>query len=969
MLHVHTVFSLLDGMCQPKALARRARELGLETCAVTDHGHMGGVVETYQALRKEGVGAVVGMETVGHHILLARNLDGYRALMSTATDLELPADVGGLVVLTGCVRAPVPSALRAGKSDLARSRLRGLISRFGRDNVRVELQATADPHLSLNPALAELAAGEGVKCVLTNDVHYLDPDDAEAQNILMAMRQRTCDGFRHPAPVYYLRDLRGLGWDWAWDESLALARECASLVLPLGKHYLPKFADDEDGLLASRAREGLVALGKTSQEYRQRLDYELDVIRGQGFSGYFLIVAEFVAWARGNGVAVGPGRGSGAGSLVAWALGITGLDPLAHGLLFERFLNPERVSLPDFDVDFCQEGRDRVIDHVREKYGRENVAQIATYMALSPKSAIKDVARIMGMSFAKVNEHTSQIPAILKAATEDEEAMSPWDLAMARAPAMARDPEMSRVLDIARRLMGCCRQLGLHAGGVVIGQRPVSHYSPLTRDGTTQYDMNSVEAAGLVKFDFLGLKTLDVIAQAQGDLDMSRLPLDDKGVYDDLASGDTWGVFQLESGGMTRVCRQMRPKKFHDLSDLVALFRPGPKESGMLDSYLRARRGEEDVSYPHPLLEPVLKDTYGTMVYQEQVMEAVRVLAGYTMGGADKVRKAMGKKLRGEMDAQRLVFIRGCADRGIGEGLASKIFDDIAKFAGYSFNRSHSAGYAILSYQTAYLKRYRLPWFVAALMSRESDEALIRYFRQARNKGLRFLGPCVLDSGVHFQVAGPQTLRWSLSAIKGLGEASVRDVIDHRPYQDFFDLVAKTSLGRGSLARMIDAGCFDVWSPNRAAFLAALPRALDHRRRRQVPLFPPRLDADVGAWTGEEVWARESGVLGAYVTRHPARELLSHHMTVSRHGHGRQVTGVIVDIYESRTRDGDLWARLVLEDENKSCDVILWPSVYALDPGLIRLLRPLTVRGDWGEDGVFKAREYNAPKEDSACDN
>lgn len=953
-LHVHTIHSLLDGMCAPKVLAQRCRELGLGACAITDHGHMGGVIAGYKELKKEGVRAIVGMEidVDGHHlVLLARDLDGYKNLMTTATLVargpvtlaQIPAP--GLCVLTACVRGSVPRALLAGGDG--RAEIDALVAHFGPENVGVEIQITSGPHPRLNDALRSLARGRGLRTVLTNDVHYPRAEDAEAQNMLMALRQGRRIGdprlFQHPAPVYYLKsaeEMAALGDHEALDGALWFADRCR-LKLDLGHPDLPKFADDERALVVDLARAGLKARGLTGSEYRQRLDRELSVITDMGFSGYFLIVHEFVNWARANGVPVGPGRGSGAGSLVAYALHITDLDPLVHGLVFERFLNPERVSMPDFDIDFGQTLRDRVIDHVAEKYGREHVAQIATYSTLNPKSAIKDVAKALGMPFAEVNDYTSIIPTALRAHDEDEEALEPWDLAMSHAPELVargrRDPEYARLLTIAHSLTGCCRQTGKHAGGVVIGRRPITDYTPLTAEGLTQYDMKSVEAAGLVKFDFLGVKTLNVIDRAarEAHVDVSVVGLDDDGVYESLSRGRTWGVFQLESPGMTSLCRQIEPTRFEDLGDIVALYRPGPKESGMLDEFVARRRGQSPVDYLHPLLEPVLKSTWGTIVYQEQVMDIARVLAGYTMGGADLLRRAMGKKLPEEMHAQRRTFVDGCRAHDIDGELANKLFDSIDYFCGYSFNKAHSAGYALIAYHTAWLKLHHPLEFTAALLSSECGnvEVIARYVREARVQGLKILAPDVNVSSADF-VVDDGAVRWGLGAVSGLGEVLVAQLVANGPYASFWDLGARGGLNTRGLEALVDSGACDGLGPDRASMRASVSRALGERKRPRGPGLFVDLEPEfvhVSEFRIEDLETREFGALGTYLVHHPAARVdIDTWPTPSTYtGGGGCVAGVIVDV-DRRRRKRDLapWARVTIEDTRGHMDLILMPDEF-----------------------------------------
>jgi DNA polymerase-3 subunit alpha len=956
-LHVHSVYSHLDGLNTPKDLARAAADAGQSALALTDHGNIGGAIRHYQACEKAGIKPILGMEVQvggGHMTLLARDLTGYASLRALATahahgplDLKtLAANARGLIALTGCILGHVPAALAKRDVDGARARLKTLVKIFGRVNVGVEIQFHG-PLAPMAPALCDLAREQSLLPVATNDVHYLRPSDGEAQNVLMAIRQGKRLGdkslFQHPGPDYWLKteremlDGQGLGFRRAVENAGLFADMC-DVKLELGKPELPRYADDEDAVLARLADK---MLEEDGDEYQRRQDWELGIIKDMGYSGYYLIVQDFVNWARNNGVAVGPGRGSGAGSLVAYALGITDLDPMVNKLFFERFLNPERVSMPDFDIDFSQAGREKVIDYVRERWGHDKVGQIATYIKLNPKSAIKDVARTLGMSFNEVNAETRVIPDAIRAQTDAEKKMSVFDLAMSKAPHLATlGGQWPQVLSIARQLTGCVRQMGKHPGGVVIGLRPLTEYTPLTADGLTAYDMKDVETVGLVKFDFLGVKTLDVIDMASNwaSVNLYRGTLDDQAVYELMATGNTWGMFQIESPGMTETCRRLLVDCFNDVTAAVALYRPGPKESGMLDDYVARKHGDEPPKPPHDLLSGVLADTFGTIVYQEQVMQCAQILAGYSLGAADLLRRAMGKKIQKEMDAQRQGFVEGCQSHSkMTEDEANHLFDVIDKFAGYGFNRSHAAAYALVAYQTAWLKLYHPVEFTAALLSIEGEkqEVLSRYVREARSQSIVVLPPDVNKSLSHFTVEDG-AVRWGLQSIKGLGEAQVPDVVAGRPYTDFFDLAVRSRLPAKGLKTLVEAGACDCFG-TRPRHWASAERAVSEAKRLnadgargQSTMFSlpaPEL-AHAGDWSEDGRLAREYSALGAYFSGHPMAHYQGHPTPGTWEGQ-QTIAGLIVDSYvRARKSDDRLWSRVTIEDGRKHKVVLVFADVY-----------------------------------------
>ena len=758
-LHLHTLYSLLDGAIRLPDLMKSCADNGMKAVAVTDHGNMFGVVNFYQEAKKHGIKPVIGFEAyvagdkgmgdksqrIGNHlVLLAQNDTGYRNLryLSTKSFTEgfyydprvdkqiLRAHSEGVIALTACMAGAVPKAIRRNDMDEARKEVRDLKSIFG-GRLYLEIQSNAlKEQLPVNHGICALAREEGLPLVATADSHYVKRGDAKAHEVLMAIASgRTFDDpkrLRHeteelyiksPAEMYgALEAVTGVGAEWkeAVHNSWQIAQLC-NVEIDLTSKFLPKFQVPEgetlDSYIQRRAREGLderfAEIARTGRRidgdlYRERLERELGVIISMGFSGYFLIVQDFINWAKRNGIPVGPGRGSGAGSLVAYSLRITDIDPLPYHLLFERFLNPERVSMPDFDVDFCQDRRGEVINYVTEKYGKENVAQIITYGALSAKSAIKDVARVMGLPFAEVNELTRNIPALIDGHPPTIEK------ALQHEPKLRQiqedKPVFKQIIEFARALEGLTRSTGMHAAGVVIGEKPLWEYVPLCKgqngELVTQFAKDEVELAGLVKFDFLGLTTLTVIDEAvklvdrrvAEKIDIALLPLDDKKTYDLISRGDTAGIFQMESSGFTEMVKKLKPSVFEDVIAAGALYRPGPLESGMVDVFINRKHGRERVSYTHPLLETLLKDTYGVIVYQEQVMQIAQVLAGYSLGRADLLRRAMGKKKAEEMAKERGGFVEGCAKNAVPERVANEIFDLMEKFAEYGFNKCVAGG-------------------------------------------------------------------------------------------------------------------------------------------------------------------------------------------------------------------------------------------------------------------------------------
>ncbi len=952
-LRVRSAYSLLDGALHPPAIVALAQEHALPAVGLVDKRNLFGALEFAMKASSAGVQPIIGAilpiardqveieanmrrPPADDLVLLAQNDAGYGNLMrlmsmaylESAAEhdpevaLETLAELQeGLIALTGGPDGAVDRLLRAGQGDQAERRLRALANIFpGR--LYVELQRFGRPEEAIvEPRLVELAYKLDLPLVATNDVRFGPAEMHEAHDALLAIsdgrrlededRRRSTPEYRFKSPA----EMRLLFADLpeAIDNTLVIARRCA--VMPESrKPILPNFETgdgrDEETELRAQAQAGLEGRLKgmgasedAARPYRERLDYELGVIVQMGFPGYFLIVAEFIQWAKGRGIPVGPGRGSGAGSVVAWALTITDLDPLRFGLLFERFLNPERVSMPDFDIDFCQDRRDEVITHVQSKYGRDKVAQIITFGKLQARAVLRDVGRVFGMPYGQIDRLCKLVPnnpanpVTLAQAIEGEPALKEM---------RRTDEQIAALLDTALKLEGLYRNTSTHAAGVVIGDRPLDQLVPLYRDPrsdmpVTQFNMKWVETAGLVKFDFLGLKTLTVISDAlkllqrRGiELDIETLPLDDRKTFDLLASGHTAGVFQLEGSGMRDMLKRLKPNRFEDIIAVVALYRPGPMDN--IPSYIARKHGSETVVYPHPTLQPILEETYGIIIYQEQVMQIAQVLAGYSLGGADLLRRAMGKKIKAEMAAQRETFVAGSVGRGVDERKASEIFDLVDKFAGYGFNKSHAAAYALVAYQTAYLKANYPVEFVAASMTHDmhNTDKLSLFRRELDRLEAPLLPPDVNRSDALFTVEKSETgrlsVRYALGAIRNVGKPAAAAIVAGRadgPFTDVADMAARLDANRVNkrqIETLARAGAFDSLDPSRARIFAgaetitrAAQAAAEERTSNQTNLFGGSEDGaqpslrlpDVTPWSDAEQLAHELEAIGMYLSAHP----------------------------------------------------------------------------------------------------
>ncbi|HWJ76189.1 MAG TPA: DNA polymerase III subunit alpha [Kaistia sp.] len=957
-LRVHSPYSLLEGALPLKTLSKLAIADRMPALALTDTGNLFGALEFSEKMAEIGIQPIIGCQMaiafddgfepgrkgpsgqkqLADIVLLAAEESGYwnlvrlvsRSFMETdAADrphvaiADLEAASAGLILLTGGTAGPVDQALRAGQGSFAEARLQRLSEAFG-DRLYVELQRHGGESERVEGELVALAYRHGLPLIATNEPFFPKRDDYEAHDALIAIAEGAVvaeEKRRRLSPEHYFKtraEMMALFADLpeATANTVEVALRCHYRPVKR-KPILPRFAGaDADAATAEAAevealkdgaRSGLakrlsahgLAPGLTEEDYRSRLEFELNVIEKMKFPGYFLIVADFIQWAKSQGIPVGPGRGSGAGSLVAWSLTITDLDPMRFALLFERFLNPERVSMPDFDIDFCQDRRDEVIRYVQQKYGVDQVAQIITFGTLQARAVLRDVGRVLQMPYGQVDRLCKLVPqnpanpVSLDKAIEDEPRLR---------AARDEDPTVARLLDMARKLEGLYRHASTHAAGIVIGDRRLDALVPLYRDPrssmpVTQFNMKWVESAGLVKFDFLGLKTLTVLETAVAlvakrgiKLDLSALPLDDKPTYDMLMRGETVGVFQLESQGMRKALVGMKPDRFEDIIALVALYRPGPMDN--IPVYNARKHGEEKPDYLHPLLESVLKETYGVIIYQEQVMQIAQILSGYSLGEADLLRRAMGKKIKAEMDAQRARFVDGAVAQGLAKDRADLIFDLLAKFADYGFNKSHAAAYALVSYHTAYLKANYPTEFLAASMTLDmgNTDKVNDFRREALRLGIEVGLPSVNRSGAVFDVEDGRIL-YSLAAIKGVGAQAVEHLVEARgnkPFRDLATFAARVNpriLNKRTLESLVCAGAFDDLERDRARVFAGIERimGIGNRVVEGVALGQDELFGGAGAaeplvlppaepWMPADRLQKEFAVVGFYLSAHPLDE-------------------------------------------------------------------------------------------------
>ena len=1032
-LRLHTEFSLIDGLLRVRPALERVAELGMPAVAITDHHNFFGLVKAYKAAADLGVKLIAGadvhlvdpLDQGRHHefCLLAQNERGYRNLMLLLSrsyqqgqylgrprvDQDWIAEYAeGVIALSGGRRGDIGQALLNGREDDARAAIERWQHCFP-DRFYLELQRTgrADEERYLHAAV-DLASRYSCPVVATNDVRFLQADEFEAHEARVCIGDgRTLDDPRRVraySEQQYLRSAEEMAELFAdipeaLENSVEIARRC-SLSLSLGQPSLPEYpvpsGETIDQFLGRLSFEGLRRRfphwdDSRLKPYCKRLEFELETINQMGFPGYFLVVMDFIQWAKDQDIPVGPGRGSGAGSLVAYALGITDLDPIEYDLLFERFLNPERVSMPDFDVDFCMERRDEVIDYVAQTYGRQAVSQIITFGTMAAKAVVRDVARVQGKPYGLADRMSKLIPfevgMTLSKALEQEEQL---------VALLEEDSSAQEIWDMAVQLEGVTRNAGKHAGGVVIAPGALTDFSPIycDEDGSgvvTQYDKNDVEEAGLVKFDFLGLRTLTIIqwatqmidARATAPLDIDAIPLDDPDVFRLMQAGDTTAVFQLESRGMKELIKNLRPDCFEDIIALVALFRPGPLQSGMVENFINRKHGREPLAYPdaqyqHEWLQPILEPTYGIILYQEQVMQIAQVLAGYTLGGADLLRRAMGKKKPEEMAKQRSVFEEGAAAKGIDPILAIKIFDLVEKFAGYGFNKSHSAAYALVSYQTAWLKTHYPSEFMAAVMSSEIDntDKLLTFRDEAKRMGLVVQPPSIQSGEYAFSVDDAGHIRYGLGAIKGLGEGPIGNLLAAReegPFSSLFDLCARTDprkMNRRALEALIKSGALDELGVERWVMLAALDDAIkaaeqlaSNTAAGMTDLFGDVMTASEtsddlyqehrGArpWSLTELLNAEKESLGSFLSGHPmeafeteVRKFAPRRIRELQANNQGVVAGLIMDIRTIKTQRGPM-AVLTLDDGSGQLEATVYNDVFTEHRDLLQKDRIVLLEG------------------------
>ena len=1024
-LRVHSAYSLSEGAIKVDKIAALAREAAMAAVAITDSANLFGALEFSQACAAKGVQPIIGCQ-IGLArtdkpglppdpvVLLAQDAAGLANLQrlsslgfttSDPADPQLPLrtvldHAAGLILLTGGTNGPLARLLAEARQPEADALLRQFAEAFD-DRTVVELHRHGlQLERAIEPGLIALADAAGLPLVATNECFFAHPAMHEAHDALLCIaagrtmadperRRVTAEHWFKPAAA-----MRALFADLpeACDNTLAIARQCAVMaetrkpLLPVCPKVRPGTTEEET--LRQMAREGLarrMAGIADRAAYEARLEYELDVIAAMGFPGYFLIVADFIQWAKAQGIPVGPGRGSGAGSVAAWALTITDLDPLRFGLLFERFLNPERVSMPDFDIDFCQDRRDEVIEYVRREYGADRVAQIITFGKLQARAAVRDTGRVLGLPFGQVNRVAELIPnnpakpVTLQQAIDGEPKLQDM---------RTDDEAVRRLLEVALQLEGLYRHASTHAAGLVIGDRPLVELVPLYRDPksdtlVTQYSMKYVEQAGLVKFDFLGLTTLTILQRALAYMadapDLDRLPLDDPATYAMLAKGDAGGVFQFESAGMRDVLRQMRPDRFEDLIAAVALFRPGPMAN--IPDYCRRKHGEAWQA-PHPELDAILGETYGIMVYQEQVMQIAQTMGGYSLGGADLLRRAMGKKIRAEMDAQRKTFVDGATGRGIPQATAVEVFELMAKFADYGFNKSHAAAYALVAYQTAWMKTNHPVEFLAACMSLAigNTDKLAALRQEAERLGIRVLPPDINRSGADFTVDvdqdGKPAIRYALAAVKKVGLAAMQALVasrGDRMFRDATDLAGRVDprqLNKMQVENLVRAGACDSIAPNRAQLFAGADLVLrraqadaEQKESGQIGLFggaapqPIRLP-DIPDWPPLERLGFEAEAIGFHLTAHPLDMYAALLKRLGAIGSGGleaaasagvtrvKLAGCVIARKEGRTRSGSRMAWVRLSDAAGSYEVTFFSEALAAFGELLRDGAPILVTAD-----------------------
>ncbi len=1049
-LHVHTEYSLLDGSCKIKELIERVKDLGMEHIAITDHGNMYGVIDFYRAAKAAGINPVIGCEVYvapgsrhdrelskgeeryNHLVLLARNNTGYANLMKIVSlgftegfyykprvDYEVLEQYHeGIIALSACLAGIVAANLRQGQYEQAKKEAMRLMGIFGKENFYLELQDHGiAEQKNVNQGLLRMSQETGIELVATNDVHYIMDKDAEAHDILLCIQTKKLvsdeDRMRYEGGQFYLKseeEMREL-FPYALqavENTAKIASRC-QVEITFGEYKLPKF-DVPEGYtafeyLTKLCTEGLEKhYGKEAAVHNARLMEELEVIRTMGFVDYFLIVWDFIRFARERKISVGPGRGSAAGSIVSYTLGITNIDPIRYNLLFERFLNPERVTMPDIDIDFCYERRPEVIDYVMEKYGKDHVVQIVTFGTMAARGVIRDVGRVLDLPYSYVDSIAKAVPmelgiTIEKALEHNPELKAVYDT----------DEQARNLIEMSKRLEGLPRHTSMHAAGVLISPRPVDEYVPLSKaaDGTitTQYTMTTLEELGLLKMDFLGLRTLTVIQNAAklaglADETMMDIDFEDSNVYEMISSGHTEGVFQLESAGMKQFMKELKPENMEDVIAGISLYRPGPMD--YIPQYIKGKNNRESVSYACPQLEPILEATYGCIVYQEQVMQIVRNLAGYSFGRSDLVRRAMSKKKAAVMAAERQNFVygneeenvKGCIANGISEETANQIYDDMTEFAKYAFNKSHAAAYAVVAYQTAYLKYYYPVEFMAALMTSVKDNTskVLSYAMTCRQMQIEMLAPDVNEGFSAFSVSDGK-IRFGMSAIRGIGYGVIQAIVAERErgglftsLEDFMSRLSSKEVNKHTIENFIKSGALDCLGGTRKQKMLVYQQVLDNINREkkdnlagQMSLFDMGDEdlagantvvyPDVGEYEKEEYLNFEKEVLGIYISGHPLEEYLGLMQKNCTHtsqdfqpseegeqmgmaniadGEIAVIGGMIVGKTIKTTRHNSIMAFLTIEDLYGTVEVIVFPRDYERVKAVLDTDNKIFVKGRAG---------------------
>jgi DNA polymerase-3 subunit alpha len=1053
-LHVHTQYSLLDGMIRLEELFKKAKEYKMPAMAITDHGNMFGAIDFYQQAYKNGIKPIIGCElyvaprsrldktssSIGeatrHLIVLVKNMQGYKNLMKlTSTgyldgfyyrprvDKEILKEYHeGLIASSACLHGEIADLIVKGNLEGAKNIARTYQEIFGEDNFYLEIMENGLPDQKIaNAGLIEISKELSIPLVATNDCHYLAAEHAEAHNILLCIQTgktiEDSDRMSMNSQQFYVRspeEMKTLfaATPEAINNTIIIAEKC-NLTLEFGKFYLPKYEiknpeETLDDYLERKAREGFQKLIPTivkdtkkdeaivREKYEKRLREELGIIKTMGFAGYFLIVSDFVKHAKHNDIPVGPGRGSAAGSLVAYALRITNIDPIRYDLLFERFLNPDRISMPDIDIDFCPEGRDEIIKYVTDKYGKDKVSQIITFGKMQAKGVIRDVGRALNIPYGEVDKIAKLVPNVLNIKLADAVKMEPR-----LAQEEKNNPKIANLMAMSRILEGLNRHASTHAAGVVISDVPLVQRVPLCSpkdDIVSQYSMNDIQTVGLTKFDFLGLKTLTVIKNAlkfikesKGiTIDIDTLPLDDEETYRLLMRGETDGVFQLESSGMKDIMVNMKPDCMEDVMALLALYRPGPMK--MVPEFVSRKQGKTKITYELPQLETILKETYGIILYQEQVMQIANAIGGYTMAEADTLRKVMGKKKVADMEKEKPKFLEGAKKKKINENKARTIWEQIETFGEYGFNKSHSAAYAIITYQTAYLKAHYPVAFMAALLTSDKDnrDKIIKYMSTCKEMGINILPPDLNESQRDFSISG-ENIRFGLAAIKNVGLAAIDSIISVQKdakfssFMDFLIRVDMRKVNKRVIESLIKCGAFDSLGYKRRQLILHYEGAMDEAGRKQKERessqssFFDQFDSsgastenglksyeipDIPEWNQKELLSIEKETLGFYITGHPLLDYAdrlklvtnadSSNLSSKRDKDTVIIAGVVSSLAERLTKRKDMMCNVVLEDLQGSISIIFWADVYKKHYEILHAEEPVVISGtiDVGDEAL-----------------